>query len=466
MNTTPHVPANYVHSPISRYKGNPFIEALPPLSGTKAEFITAVANYPDPPTTATRALSEIDRMSELHALNDLVFPFPQYQQAGLALAMMLRESYVARNPLEIVDRQRRHALATSSQEPGLYPVDWKSSATGHTLMSISGMGKTTFLNAALLRYPQVVEHCQYGDTRLNCRQIVYLKLSIPHDGTLRSLCLDFFGQIDRMLGTEYRREARSYRTIAPMQSQMIRVANAVSLGTLFLDELQNLRSAKGLQADLVLNMLSNFIEEGIGLFTLCTPAVQSVLEGSVRNARKLTSSGTTFLEPMRNNSPIWQDFCEACWDYTYVKHKARLTKEIVNAWYRASAGNTAFAMLAFSLTQQAEIGGAERVDEIGFERVSVTRMAFLQPAIAALLSNCPKKLMAFDDLIFSERFRALRGCLGVKECSQSYPAETEFDEWNESKSPIQPQSRGRRSPHKGNQEDERILLPMENPLTK
>lgn len=464
MNTVTRVPAAYSPSKISRFKGNPFIEALPPLGGTKAAFATKLAHYPDPPSAAIRALSEVERLIELRTLSDLVFPFPQYQEAGLIAASMMRESYVARNPLTAIDRQRRHALATGGMKSDLYPSDWKSSASGHTMMSISGMGKTTFLNATLLHYPQVIEHKQYKGTPLDCRQITYLKLSIPHDGTLRSLCLDFFSQVDRILGTKYHREARGYRTIAPMQFEMIRVANSASLGVLFVDELQNLRAAQGSQADHVLNMLSNLIEGGISLFTFCTPAVQSILEGSVRNTRKLTSYGLTFLEPMTRKSPIWKEFCETCWDYTYVKHKGRLTHDIMDAWYRSSAGDTAFAVLAFMLTQHSEIGGAERVDAVGFERTAETRMAFLQPAIKALLSKKPDALMAFDDLIFSERFRSLRKLLGVQEPQRTSSAAPEFEEVGGGQRNTRNRNESKGRSRKKKSSIESIELPTENPL--
>ena len=183
-----------------------------------------------------------------------------------------------------------------------------------------------------------------------------------------------------------------------------------------IDEVQNLRSAHGKHAEFVLNLFSEIIERlGISLLALATPAVQSVIEGSVRNARKLASYGETVLRPMARTDPQWLDFCETYWDYTYVKKKTPLTKEILDAWHAASAGNTAFAAVAFTLSQRNEIGGREIIDVAAFERTAATDMAFLQPAIAALRSNDPRKLRTFDDLIFSPRYRALRQLLGARD---------------------------------------------------
>ncbi len=459
--------AVYVDTGVSRFSGNPFIEALPPIEQTKLEFLTLLSHYPPRPSAATLKAGEVVRIMELSAVNDLVFPFPEYQKAGLSLATMMRDTYVARNPLSVTDRQRRHALATGDGDGFPFPANWKSSAKGHFMMAVSGMGKTTFALAYLLRYPQVILHSAYLGTELRCHQVVYVVLRVPHDATLKSLCIQFFDEIDRLLGTNYARQAHAIRNVAPMVELMNRVATAVSLGFMVVDEVQNLRSARGENAEFVLNLFSEIIERlGISLMVLATPAVQSVIEGSVRNARKLASYGETVLRPMARADAQWEDFCETYWDYTYVKKKAQLTKATLDAWHKASAGNTAFAALAFVLSQRNEIGGREVIDATAFERTAATDMAFLQPAIAALRSKDPRRLRAFDDLIFSPQYRALRRLLGANDepsgNGKREMADEEFEEVTANSPPApSPAKRMRRAsaPTGGS-----IELPDEDPL--
>lgn len=464
---TPTHDAVYRDTGVSRFSGNPFIEALPPIESTKLEFLTLLSHYPTRPSAATRRSGEVVRIMELSAVNDLVFPFPEYQKAGLALATMMRDTYVARNPLTALDRQRRHALATSARDGFPFPSNWKSSAKGHFMMAVSGMGKTTFALAYLLKYPQVIVHSAYKGTELRCHQVVYVVLRVPHDATLKSLCIQFFDEIDRLLGTNYARQAKGIRNVAPMVELMNQVATAVSLGFMVIDEVQNLKSARGNNADFVLNLFSEIIERlGIGLLALATPAVQSVIEGSVRNARKLASYGETVLRPMARTDPQWDDFCEAYWDYTYVKTKTPLTKAILDAWHKASAGNTAFAALAFVLSQRNEIGGREIIDATAFERTAATDMAFLQPAIGALRSNDPRKLRTFDDLIFSPRYRALRRLLGAKEeqaAAVSHAAD-EFDDTPSSESERRAPETVKRTRRTASRHADPVELPSEDPL--
>jgi hypothetical protein len=457
--------ATYRNTGVSRFSGNPFIEALPPIEQTKIEFLTLLSHYPPKPTATTRRAGEVVRIMELSAVNDLVFPFPEYQKAGIALATMMRDTYVARNPLTNIDRQRRHALATSGTDGFPFPANWKSSAKGHFMMAVSGMGKTTFALAYLLRYPQVIAHENYNGAVLKCHQVVYVVLRVPHDATLKSLCIQFFDEIDRLLGTSYARQANAIRNVAPMVELMNRVATAVSLGFMVVDEVQNLRSARGQNADFVLNLFSEIIERlGISLLALATPAVQSVIEGSVRNARKLASYGETVLRPMARKDPQWVEFCETYWDYSYVKEKTPLTNEILDAWHAASAGNTAFAALAYTLSQRNEIGGREIIDATAFARTAATDMAFLQPAIAALRSNKPEKLLAFDDLIFSPKYRALRKLLGAKEEAIQGHYGEEFDEYSSANDSV-PAS-PKRSPKSRSSTPAEFDLPEEDPLAR
>ncbi|QTN22213.1 ATP-binding protein [Rhizobacter sp. AJA081-3] len=442
--------ANYQATGVSRFKGNPFIEALPQLEDRKLDFLEALAHYPEMPTAATRKSGEMIRLMEMNQINDIVVPFAEYEQTAVAMANMLRDSYVARHPDSPSDRRRRHALATQGRSQMPFPSDWRTSGSGHLLIAISGMGKTTLAKAFLLRYQQLIVHQSYCGKALRCVQVPHLSLRVPHDGTLRGLCLQFFDVVDRLLGTEFRKEALALRSIAPMALQMTKVASALSLGLLVIDELQNLRYAMGKNAEYVLNLISDLIEHaGTSVLTIATPAVQPVIEGSIRNGRKMASAGQTVLRPMTLGDPQWKLFCETYWDYTYTKRKPRLSKEILKAWHRVSAGNSAFAATAFGLAQRHAIGTTECIDEAAFFRVAEKEMAFLQPAIEALNSGNPSKLRQFDDLVFSERFRALRSQLGVATPPINEPVDDEFDDIPEEEAP-EPAARSRQTRPSGN----------------
>lgn len=406
------IQAEYKSTGVRRYEGNPFIEALPPLEMSKEAILDRLEHYPPKPKNSDRRKSELVRTAELGCINEIVYPFAAYKRAGVNLTMNIREAYVARNPLSHEDVQRRHAIAMAADPSAdiQIPGNWKSTAKGQTLLGISGSGKTTFATAFSLPYQVVIEHREYKGQKLVCRQVPWVAIRMAHDATLKSLCLHFFEVLDQILGnTNYRRQAEGVRSVARMVMLIAQVANAASIGVIFIDEVQNLKAATGANTSFVLNLFSEIIERaGISLVIAGTPALASVIESNVRNLRKLNSGGESNFVQMRYGDPEFDAFCDTYWDYLFVRNAPPLTDEIRQAWYRAGAGNPAFTALAFMLAQRNEIGGREVVDALAFDRVSQVDMAILEPAIAALRSGKASLLRDFDDLLFKDGCQALR----------------------------------------------------------
>jgi hypothetical protein len=91
-------------------------------------------------------------------------------------------------------------------------------------------------------------------------------------------------------------------------------------------------------------------------------------------------------------------------------------------------------------------------------------MAFLQPAIAALRSGDPRKLRAFDDLVFSPKYRALRKLLGAKESDSIASTPEEFDDLpSDDRSTAKRNSKTKRTPTRVDELLD-LTLPIEDPL--
>jgi hypothetical protein len=466
------IPANYQPTGVRRYDGNPFIEALPRMEDSKNDILARIEHYPDKPSAADRKKSELVRLAELGTVNAIVYPFAVYKRAGTNLTSNVREPYVARNPLSVEDKQRRHAIATDGAAGVPFPRNWQSTAKGQSLLGMSGSGKTTFCDAFSLPLQIVIEHTEYKGTPLACRQIPWIKLRVPHDGTLKSLCLQFFEVIDAILGnSRYVTEARSVRSISQMVALMAKVATTVSLGTVFADEVQNLKTARAGHAEFVLNLFSEIIEKaGVTLVIAGTPAIEAVIDKNVRNLRKLNSGGESRFLQMKLGDPEFNAFCDAYWDYQYVKKPKALSNTIRAAWYRAGAGNPAFTALVFMLAQRTEIGGRECIDEVSFERASKHDMSILGPAISALRSRDPQALLEFDDLLFTDGGQSLMDMIRrPQEAEEVIDDNEEFDEIA-SGEPAGPKGKAasRATPAKKPKAaaSAEIKLPVENPLIR
>ncbi len=467
------IPANYRPTGVRRFDGNPFIEALPPMEGSKDEILDRLRNYPPKPAKTLRKKGELVRIAEIGCINEIVYPFAEYKRAGVNLTMNIRESYVARNPLSIQDVQRRHAIALATDQPGdvPFPTNWTSTAKGQTILGISGSGKTTFATSFSLPYQVVIEHTSYHGKPLVCRQIPWVNIRMAHDATLKSLCLQFFEVVDYILGnTSYRRQAEAVRSVARMVMLIARVATAASIGVLFIDEVQNLKAAKGNNAVFVLNLFSEIIEKaGVTLVVAGTPALASVIDENVRNLRKLNSGGESNFVQMTPRDPEFDAFCDTYWDYQFVTNPVRLTPEIRRAWHNAGAGNPAFTALAFMLAQRNEIGGREVIDAAAFDRVSKIDMAILEPAIAALRTGKAALLRNFDDLLFKEGCSSLRKLIAWSDGNEAERFTDE--EFPEIGTTLTPTSKGARATTKKKAPQmptapAHIDIPTEDPLLR
>jgi hypothetical protein len=395
------------------YEGNPLIEALDPLPEDLNMFMTGLAHEPALPTAADLKLPSIRRLTKLKRLRDVIFPLPEYKQAGIDLSMLLQEGYAARNPMTDMESRRATAIANwNINNPLKLPPGWKSSAAGHLFISSTGTGKTTFVTVFLSRIRQVIDHNGYKGQDYKQRQVVWIKLSVPPDGTLKAFCLSFFKEVDRLVGTNYLRQAHAAETVPKMTLLMGRVAHAIALGMLVIDEFQNLRATKSEQGVIVLNMFVSLIEDvGIPIVTLATPKVYQLFALKARDSRKLTDSGTTVIPLMSKGSVQWKAFCETLWKYTYTSTKPALTPAVVDAWYKASGGNAGFAVTAFRRAQRQAIIHDSELDEHTFEMVLNTDMAVLKPAIDALVSGRSEDIAVFEDLLTGPQAIALRAMI-------------------------------------------------------
>jgi hypothetical protein len=299
-----------------------------------------------------------------------------------------------------------------------------------------------------LPFSVVIRHSKYCDSPLQLDQLPFVYIQIPHDASVKSLCLEFFEAIDRALGyTDYKREAKRAGGIAEMVILIVRVATAVSLGVLFIDELQNLRVARGPNIVIVLNLFSRLVElAGVSVYTSGTPSLRTIFTAGTANQRKLFLAGEIGFPLMEEDSPELNDFMETLWDYQYVRNRGELTPSVRRAWFDGGAGNPAFMVLVFALAQRNEIGGREVVDELSLQMAAKRHMATLQPAVAAMRIGDDT---ALDGMNVRNELSDLREQLGMPNLDVgAYRAETDEEFGGVESSGTEP-ARKRRGTPKG-----------------
>lgn len=366
---------------IPEYRGNPLIEALPPI-WTRAEVTEKLAHFPPYSEEQRRAPNHL-RLHLIENVREFFIPQGIHLEIEIRVSCMLRRGYRQRNPLAPghwpAINDRIDALRLKPPGKALPPAK----ARGFAVVGPSGVGKSTTLENILLLYPQVISHGHDGALPLILKQLVWLKLDCPKDGSTKGLCLNFFQAVDDLLGTNYYDRYTGYRrTVDELLPRMARVAAMHCLGALVIDEIQNLRESKSGGAAQMLNFfvqLENTI--GVPFVLIGTPKAMPLFRGEFRQARRASEQGDVVWPRMREKDanhperadPVWEEFVRALWAYDYLRTPAirpddLLKSPVCRAMYDESQGIAAVAVTVWLLAQRRAITSGKEQMTVGIVR--------------------------------------------------------------------------------------------------
>lgn len=405
------VEAVYQKQKVAEYNGNPFIESLPPLM-EPIEVAKKIRNIPEI-SDEDKSQSTGVRSHMIQRISEFVEPMTNHLKIESKLGTIIRKGYLARNPMEISFLERIRILNNisndllkkeSSEENYVKKFEGlRSTADAFPVIGVSGMGKTTAVEKLLLMYPQVIIHSKYKDKSVNLTQIVWLKIDCPYDGSLNTLCKNFFKAVDDILGTRYfEKNVYSTRSVSLLLQQMSIVASLHGVGVLCIDEIQHLVNNK--ENDTMLNFfvtLANTV--GIPLVLIGTPQAEQLF-GNLRQARRGSSMGTVKWSNMEEDSREWKMFLEDLWKLQYLKNYTQLNAKLSHAFYDECQGITAIAVNLFRLIQtNALLQNMEEITVSLIRQTAKDELYLVQPKIEALRSRDFKKIIQYDDISLDYR---------------------------------------------------------------
>ncbi|WP_405128298.1 AAA family ATPase [Pseudoalteromonas sp. PB2-1] len=407
--------AVYQESEIERYKGNPFIEALPRVS--KVEELKTKLEGKVKYNPAAGYLDARERAHELCGLLDDFFqPLSMHVALEEKIALMIRGGYVARN---IATGQLQQHLQNGYERlmtgniSSFRFAEAPSTARCLSLIGCSGCGKSSSVLRILATYPQAIYHEKY-----NTYQLTYLRIECPVDGSLKSLCLNFFQEVDKHLNTDLtERYGRKRHSTEVLLSFMGQVANQYAIGVLVIDEIQRLGRKQKEGQERMLEFfvaLVNII--GVPVILVGTPKARPIFELELQSARRSTGIGSMVWEPLpqhknridkvtgKPKSTEWRLLTGKLWQYQWLIHRDEpLTEEIRNTWFELSQGVLDIVVKLFVLAQlRAIITGVERLSSKLFVKVYESELQPIHPMIEALKSGKARSIAKYSDLQYKE----------------------------------------------------------------
>lgn len=375
------VVATYTQQPIEEYQGNPLIEAQPPL--WSMDEVGRRLAYSPSYSPDQRKLPDEVRLHLLDNAREFFVPQAIHYEIFLAISNMLRRGYIGRNPVADCARAKQAAGIKRMESEIQKQVFLRSKARGLLIVGPGGMGKTTAVENILTQFPQVITHTSYRGQDLILKQLVWLKLQCPGDGSLKGLCISFLQEVDDILETNYMKfYGASRRTVDELLLIIARVASLHCVGVVVFDEVQDLSESKSGGAARLLNyfvQLENTL--GIPFVLIATPKAEPLFDSEFRHARRVSEQGDIFWRPMfevaekvragepDRPDPEWEQFVRTMWAYWYLKKDHPLPANIledkaVSLLYEISQGITAVVVTVFILSMRRAItSGREDLTE-------------------------------------------------------------------------------------------------------
>ncbi|MEJ1936516.1 ATP-binding protein, partial [Nostoc sp. NIES-2111] len=321
------------------------------------------------------------------------------------ISRIIRIGYQARNPMLTGFWGNIKNSLDLIEPSGFVPRHSHSTAKSMVIIGISGIGKSTAIEQNLSLYPQVINHSNYRGKNFTLRQIVWLKLDCPHDGSIKGLCKMFFQAVDDLLGTNYHERFADgrHQTIDDMIINMARVASIQSLGLLVIDEIQNLSRLKSGGSQKMLSFFVQLINTiGLPVVLVGTYKAWSVLNSEFRQIRRGTGQGDLVWDAMKEDE-TWDVFVKSLWRYQYVRKSCPLTPELSHALYYESQGITDFAVKLYMLAQVRAIAtGKEIITTSIIQSVAKDSLRTARQVLNALKHKDPQTkmnlLMDCDDI--------------------------------------------------------------------
>lgn len=359
MSSSASVQTNWYSAP------NPLLVGLPRY--TEVSDITEKLAFSPLFGINVKQLSFVERYALLVGEKVPLEPTTQSVRVALTWWGMFDTGLRARNPVNPEAKRRYWALLNAAaQGIELPPPTPTGGIAIHVTKGPTGTGKTvTARRFCQLLGPQVIERDKDESAGWNhLRQIVWLELSLSHDGTRGGFLTSILLQMDAILGTSYATDLpKKFRQIDRLASATVGRLIAHFTGILFVDEAQLRNLVLCGQAEVMQMFLLMLMNSGIPLAMIGNEKAFDWVTYSQDKSRLYINPPEIFSPPGAIDSPTaeydWDAIARGIMGYYLLLGPIVDPAGCSQMLRRCSGGNARLALTLWSATQRQKLDNGE-----------------------------------------------------------------------------------------------------------
>lgn len=395
--------AVYREQELEQYRGNPMIEALPPIPGDESEIIQHLAGFIKICTPEEKQMKPLLRIHSLNRIHQSFFyPFAQVRQLDTAIQMMIRSAYINRNPISAEYRQKLIAMDREASENNSDVWINAIPELGTVVYGVPGSGKTRALRQCLNYYPPLIRHTEYQGTPFTKTQIPWLMVDAPYDGDYVTFCRSVFKVIDERCGTNYH-DKYGYSTYNPstMILHMRKLLFLNNVGILIVDEVQNLLRCKNGSDEMMAFFVSLTNQLGVPIIFCGTSNAIKLFQKRMSLARRQLGAGNMKFEAIERDNSEWTNMMKYLWRGYILQEEMSLNEDLLDAFWDYSQGLIGIVVVLFCQVQiRALLSGRESFDIQLLKNTYDIDLAIIKPMLEAIKSGDEWKMVKYEDISF------------------------------------------------------------------
>ena len=365
------------------YRGNPLVEAWPPLerNAISALMVSQIAFSP-----TDRTHSADLRIQYAHRLMDFFLPFDPQVDFNQKLWALICAGYKARDPARVVTTNAFDQLCESIAGDRIEPsqvAHFRDSIWTAFLIGTPGTGKTSTPIALLRRLAgDLLHHPKWGELY----QSLFIHIQAPKRGKgktlaevvyrkLRAEAIKVGLPLPYMSGTQP-------KTLADFEEAIDVLARKLNLGILILDELQHLYAGTGEMDHDSMKFLTGFVSRlNVPVLFVGTWECAALLGLEVRLGRRVTGPTTAYFKRMQMDDDFTV-FVQTLFNYQFTEKVVEATAPLIALIYHHTQGIADLVVKLIVMCQvEAILSGEEEITEALVNEIGANHMGIISPAV-------------------------------------------------------------------------------------